>query len=308
MADSKISALPASTTPLAGTEVLPIVQSGATKKVSVADLTAGRAVSVSTLGITQYASGDTATMGTTSFSGGFAVTRFTHYVNCIDSDYVSAYNIGSGNNDGMMKLYGNAGRNGTPGTVRLAIGLDAPGGAAITAAIGTVSNHPLSFGVNSAEKWRITTAGDLAVKNSGNGIDFSATPGTGTSELLADYEEGTWTPSWSSGVTSYTGRSGTYTKVGRQVTVWGTIQVNVASGAGGNLTITGLPFNVAFAGGGGLTYCFPFFNTVNTDYVVMVPNSSYLDVFTLSASSIGNLAGTQIQNGTYIQFWATYQV
>jgi hypothetical protein len=35
MADTKISALPASTTPLAGTEVLPIVQGGSTKKTSV---------------------------------------------------------------------------------------------------------------------------------------------------------------------------------------------------------------------------------------------------------------------------------
>lgn len=52
MADSKISALPASTTPLAGTEVLPIVQSGATKQVSVADLTAGRAVSAASLALT----------------------------------------------------------------------------------------------------------------------------------------------------------------------------------------------------------------------------------------------------------------
>jgi len=42
MADSKISALPAATTPLAGTEVLPIVQSGTNKKVPVSDLTAGR--------------------------------------------------------------------------------------------------------------------------------------------------------------------------------------------------------------------------------------------------------------------------
>jgi hypothetical protein len=42
MADTKISALPASTTPLAGTEVLPIVQSSTTKQVSVANLTAGR--------------------------------------------------------------------------------------------------------------------------------------------------------------------------------------------------------------------------------------------------------------------------
>jgi hypothetical protein len=49
MADTKISALPPSTTPLAGTEVLPIVQSSTTKKVSVADLTTGRAISVSGL-------------------------------------------------------------------------------------------------------------------------------------------------------------------------------------------------------------------------------------------------------------------
>jgi hypothetical protein len=45
MADVKISALPASTVPLAGTEVLPIVQSSTTKKVSIANVTAGRAVS-----------------------------------------------------------------------------------------------------------------------------------------------------------------------------------------------------------------------------------------------------------------------
>ena len=45
MADKKISALTAATTPLAGTEVLPVVQSGSTVKVAVSDLTAARAVS-----------------------------------------------------------------------------------------------------------------------------------------------------------------------------------------------------------------------------------------------------------------------
>jgi hypothetical protein len=49
MADKKISALTSATTPLAGTEVLPIVQSGATVKVAVSDLTAGRTVSASTV-------------------------------------------------------------------------------------------------------------------------------------------------------------------------------------------------------------------------------------------------------------------
>jgi len=56
MADKKISALTSATTPLAGTEVLPIVQSGATVKVAVSDLTAGRAVSASSL--TAFGTGD----------------------------------------------------------------------------------------------------------------------------------------------------------------------------------------------------------------------------------------------------------
>jgi hypothetical protein len=49
MPDVKISALPAATVPLAGTEVLPIVQSSTTRQVSVANLTAGRAISASSI-------------------------------------------------------------------------------------------------------------------------------------------------------------------------------------------------------------------------------------------------------------------
>lgn len=52
MADLKISQLPAATVPLAGTEVLPIVQSGTTKQVSIDNLTAGKAVSVLSLSAT----------------------------------------------------------------------------------------------------------------------------------------------------------------------------------------------------------------------------------------------------------------
>jgi len=49
MADKKISALTPSTTPLTGAEVLPIVQSGSTVKVSVSDLTVGRAVAATSI-------------------------------------------------------------------------------------------------------------------------------------------------------------------------------------------------------------------------------------------------------------------
>lgn len=49
MADKKISALTAASTPLAGTEVLPIVQGGSTVKVTVDNLTAGKNISANTV-------------------------------------------------------------------------------------------------------------------------------------------------------------------------------------------------------------------------------------------------------------------
>ena len=62
MSDTKISALTSATTPLAGTEVLPIVQSSTTVKVAVNDLTVRNIRAAATTGILQV-SGPTA--GTT---------------------------------------------------------------------------------------------------------------------------------------------------------------------------------------------------------------------------------------------------
>jgi hypothetical protein len=53
MADKKISALTSATTPLAGTEVLPIVQTGATVKVTTDDLTVKNIRANATTGILQ---------------------------------------------------------------------------------------------------------------------------------------------------------------------------------------------------------------------------------------------------------------
>lgn len=88
-------------------------------------------------------------------------------------------------------------------------------------------------------------AGNLVIGTSGKGIDFSATAGTGTSELLADYEEGTFNPtvvgSSTAGTVTYANQVGRYTKVGRLVTV--EIYLNWSAGTGtGNLLFGGLPF------------------------------------------------------------------
>jgi hypothetical protein len=91
------------------------------------------------------------------------------------------------------------------------------------------------------------TDGNLVVA-SGHGIDFSATAGSGTSELLDDYEEGTWSPSFSgAGTPSYNSQFGRYTKIGRVVYCTIAIRATSVSGAS-NIEIAGLPFTPADAG------------------------------------------------------------
>jgi hypothetical protein len=90
--------------------------------------------------------------------------------------------------------------------------------------------------------------GNLVIGTSGNGIDFSATPGTGTSELLADYEEGTWTPTFT-GLTVGNGSVfGFYTKTGRQVTLTYGFITGSTSAVGALTGITGFPFTTGTIG------------------------------------------------------------
>lgn len=92
----------------------------------------------------------------------------------------------------------------------------------------------------------ISVTGNVVVA-SGNGIDFSATSGTGTSELFSDYEEGTWTPTVSvNGFTqSVSSTSGTYTKIGRQVNLTFTVQLSAGGYNSSYSAINNLPFSAA---------------------------------------------------------------
>jgi hypothetical protein len=105
--------------------------------------------------------------------------------------------------------------------------------------------------INNAQNVTVT-AGNLVIGTSGKGIDFSATPGTGTSELLNDYEEGTWTPdvigNTTAGTTTYVTRSGWYTKVGRQVTAVAVLDITNMTGTG-LIKIEGLPYTISALSG-----------------------------------------------------------
>jgi hypothetical protein len=96
--------------------------------------------------------------------------------------------------------------------------------------------------------------GNLVIGTSGKGIDFSATAGTGTSELLDDYEEGVWTPVFSdasSGGNTATGSAyGYYIKVGGLVYVTGQFENVTTTGmTGGNLLyVQGIPYTPTSVG------------------------------------------------------------
>jgi hypothetical protein len=116
--------------------------------------------------------------------------------------------------------------------------------------IGASGAANLNFYTGSIRAFYIDTNQNLVVQTAGKGIDFSAnTHAAGmTSELLNDYEEGTWTPNQGGGLTvsgtfSSTGR---YTRVGNQVTITGSLSGSGSIAlAGPGVIFTNIPYAVA---------------------------------------------------------------
>ena len=112
--------------------------------------------------------------------------------------------------------------------------------------LSTANTARVKIGSSSADLTLL--AGNLVFGTAGKGIDFSATTSASvmTSELLDDYEEGTWSPVISGSTTagSFTyDRSGFYTKIGNMVHIHAYINVStVITTPTGSLNITGLPF------------------------------------------------------------------
>jgi hypothetical protein len=281
MANTKISALTSSTTPLAGTEVLPIVQSSATVKVSVANLTAGRAVSAASLALTTsplpatsggtgsssaftsngvvYASSTTtlATGSTLVFNGtnlGIGTTPSVKLhastsgagiqeVEWLNNSQAVGANVGS-----AMVFTGTSSNNGLARISGAFTGATTADGAYMAFSTRAVTTGTLTEGMRLDATNNLTISnGNLIIGTSGKGIDFSATAGTGTSELLADYEEGTFTATLTASTTAPTvpvTTTAIYTKVGNLVTVYIPFQNVSTVGAVGNIQMTGLPFTV----------------------------------------------------------------
>jgi hypothetical protein len=185
----------------------------------------------------------------------------------------------------------------------------------------TINNT--SIGATTASTGRFTsvtaTTGNVVIGTSGQGIDFSATPGTGTSELLDDYEEGTFTPDLTCATPGtlavvYNTQRGRYQLVGNVCHVWINIQTDsVTLGtASGAVRITGLPFTSSLNGVESSMGSMMFQGITKAGYTQFSPQvvwtTTYMQItasataLNTSSLAIGELgAGTNLLN-IYVAF------
>ena len=147
------------------------------------------------------------------------------------------------------------------------------------------------------------STGNLVIGTAGKGIDFSINPAAAgmTSELLDDYETGTWTPTYTPasgafGAITYNSNTfGRYTKIGNAVFIVGLIitdsfAVGTGSGQG---RISGLPFTPSPSASASINYSVNF----NTDH----PTGSFTsgaDIF-LTQRATANGASAAFNSGSF---------
>ena len=222
MADKKISALTASATPLAGTEVLPIVQSGSTVKVAVSNLTAGRSVGMQQANIAAAA------------GGGFVNPAFIadDGTGAARIVFLGASYAGVPANKPWLHSYQD-----------IYVGSDAG------TTFNVISGGTKTLGVDGSGNATVT--GNFVPATAGKGIDFSAnTHAAGmTSELLNWYEEGTFTPTFT-GLTVGNGSVfGYYRRIGKQVFVTYGFITGSTSVVAALTGVSGFPFTTGTVGG-----------------------------------------------------------
>jgi len=155
----------------------------------------------------------------------------------------------------------------------------------------------------------VTIAGDLIIGTSGKGIDFSATSdgsGTTSSEVLDDYEEGTYTPDFVASINVSGTPRGFYTLIGNIVTVHVTI-TSAGSISDGNAVSITLPFVTAsltggaYNGGGSIGY-----TTLSLDNLVIGRSNG------VNQAAVLKNYGTQVTHtefsGKRIDFTIVYQI
>mgnify|MGYP003667212441 CR=1 FL=1 len=169
----------------------------------------------------------------------------------------------------------------------------------------------LRFATAGTERVRIHSNGVLSAAN---GIALGVGTANTASNVLDDYEEGTWTPvyegSSSNPTITYDGfTNGTYNKIGNMVFARGYIRTDATSGGSGGLLIAGFPFN--FASG---AYTATILTTstfgwsTQPAFTLNDSNADTVNLYDASGNGLTTSNLTNAANKNVISFLAVYQV
>ena len=172
------------------------------------------------------------------------------------------------------------------------------GGSAVTALTLDMSDA----GAATLNNGLTLTDGNITFAGSGHGIHLGVTSAT-DSNLLHDYEEGTWTGGWTASTSApsgvnYSSRAGFYVKVGNYVFANLYLALSSWSSAGsGNARITGLPFSA--------TSDTNFYASVNVGYSnafgnapvggLLPTGANYIDLFKISSADARSNMNSYLQ-------------
>ena len=182
-------------------------------------------------------------------------------------------------------------------------------GVEFNAAPTTLGYGRFKFANNTKELCSITEAGNIAFP-SGQGIDFSATSDAAgsSSELLDDYEEGTWTPildgSGGASGQAYSSQTGYYTKIGDTVFVTGYVQLSTEGTVSGWARLGNLPYTPSKNGAGVASYIANMSVTDGLFLDVRTDGNVYLHTQDVTAI----LGSTLFTNTSAMKFSLTYKV
>jgi len=167
----------------------------------------------------------------------------------------------------------------------------------------------LKFATAGAEQVRIHSNGVLSASD---GVALGVGTANTASNVLDDYEEGTWTPSIG-GNASYTHQSGTYVKIGRFVFLSCDIKINVI-GTGVATQLNGAPFTAISNGypqGGISIMYYEAIATAVTSFNGYINNNNTVLTFSgntgTAATTIGLNGFNVFKNGARVSFSISYQ-
>ena len=161
--------------------------------------------------------------------------------------------------------------------------------------------------------------GNLVIGTAGKGIDFSVNPSAPgmTSELLDDYETGSWTPTLAFGGAS-TGivyaspfMGGKYTKIGNRVIATGSIVLSDKGTATGPAVVGGLPFSSGsgFTNVSAVSVAMRNVTFADQFQAVQTPGTATVELLEITmAGGVSSLSNADFANSTELQFLISYIV